>query len=513
MTSSAWYIRRTDGKPLEFADLNALRGAIDAGLVDITDEVSRDGTSWSPLMSIAEFQSLFQHRSNPSSVPVVEAFSQASKPFEEPDFEAGLTHLTGQMATQRGKRPTQFQNRNMTKTILLSLCALLMGIGVAWGIQSFLEGQERDAAAFLLLQEAETLSEQGSPDSLDKALKVLGKLKALERVSYRSKTLEGLIHLDMAKHLDRTREEGRRALSLEGVGGDAERLQRESQLAMLSRDIETRLATSLATLNEVIEFDSEQVEARIGLATLAMFRGQRAEAEAHLEPLRRAQVQDTQLIHIEAWLKAEKEPVNALKVLRPVVTPTYSDTEAQQLLARLFISTEDFEGFDAWLEAQRSKTVVASWILDDLATFAARAREEALAKVEAAAPPTEPQQVFEETDAALLKRAALLRRRDKPKSASRIYRRVIERNAKPPVRALVGLGWCLFDLDLPYEAKTEFTKAIKLSPNTPDAHLGLAEVLRSIDDPQALTHFEIYLTLRPRAQDADYVRRVVEQLK
>ena len=65
MSSRKWYIRRSDGKVLDFADLGALRGAIDAGLVDITDDVSRNGEEWSTLTSIAEFQSLFHYRSNP----------------------------------------------------------------------------------------------------------------------------------------------------------------------------------------------------------------------------------------------------------------------------------------------------------------------------------------------------------------------------------------------------------------------------------------------------------------
>ena len=43
------------------------------------------------------------------------------------------------------------------------------------------------------------------------------------------------------------------------------------------------------------------------------------------------------------------------------------------------------------------------------------------------APPSA-ETIAEETDDALLKRAAQLRRRDKPKSAARVYRRVIERN-------------------------------------------------------------------------------------
>ena len=135
MKPRKWYIRRSDGKVLDFADLGALRGAIDAGLVDITDDVSRNGEEWSPLTSIAEFQSLFHYRSNPSKVPVVEAFSQAAKPFDEPDFDAGLNHITGQMATIRGQRPTQFKNRNAVRTVLLSIWL--------WPLEQLLPGASR----------------------------------------------------------------------------------------------------------------------------------------------------------------------------------------------------------------------------------------------------------------------------------------------------------------------------------------------------------------------------------
>ena len=136
-----------------------MRGAIDAGLVDITDDVSRNGEEWSNFTSIAEFQSLFHYRSNPSKVPVVEAFFQAAKPFDEPDFDAGLNHITGQMATIRGQRPTQFKNRNAVRTALLSLLALGFGAIAAWGIQTMMDNQERDAAAAELLSEAQTLAD------------------------------------------------------------------------------------------------------------------------------------------------------------------------------------------------------------------------------------------------------------------------------------------------------------------------------------------------------------------
>ena len=51
------------------------------------------------------------------------------------------------MATIRGQRPTQFKNRNAVRTGLLSLLALAFGAIVAWGIQTMMDNQERDAAA------------------------------------------------------------------------------------------------------------------------------------------------------------------------------------------------------------------------------------------------------------------------------------------------------------------------------------------------------------------------------
>ena len=142
-----------------------------------------------------------------------------------------------------------------------------------------------------------------------------------------------------------------------------------------------------------------------------------------------------------------------------------------------------------------------------LANIAAQLEKAEAVLASADAKPQTDATVSKETDDALLKRAALLRRRDKPKSASRIYKRVIERSSNPPVEACAGLGWCLFDLNLPPESQKEFRRAIQISPKAADAHLGLAEVLRSLDDSSALSHFEIYLKLRPRADDADYVKR------
>ena len=513
MSSRKWYIRRSDGRVLEFADLSALRGAIDAGMVDVTDEVSRTGEEWSPLTSIAEFQSLFQHRSNTSRVPVVEAFSQAAKPFEEPDFDAGLTHLTGQMATIRGQRPTQFQSRTTLRTVMMSILALVFGAIVAWGIQLMMESRERDDAAAALLSEAETLYAKGTETDLERALGLLDEIKDLERSNYASATLGGNIFFRQARTLDHQREEGRRLLSQEGIHGDPQRLELEARLAELSKNIETKVAAAFSAFQEVLDLDSEHVGARQSMLLLAMFRGQRPEVEDHVSTLQRLTPNDTMLQFAEAWTLASTEPGRAYELLLSARSAGYASIDADRLWSQLLIELRKWDELTTWLESAKVEQRLPEWELERLAGVARQLQEAeaALAKAEKAEPSAD--SVAEETDGALLKRAAQLRRRDKPKSAARVYRRVIDRNSRPPVEALTGLGWCLFDLNLPYESQEAFRQAIQRSPKAAEAHLGLAEVLRSLDDSSALEHFEIYLKLRPSADDADYVRRVVEQLR
>ena len=513
MSSRKWYIRRSDGKVLDFADLGALRGAIDAGLVDITDDVSRNGEEWSTLTSIAEFQSLFHYRSNPSKVPVVEAFSQAAKPFDEPDFDAGLNHITGQMATIRGQRPTQFKNRNAVRTALLSLLALGFGAIAAWGIQTMMDNQERDAAAAELLSEAQTLADSDDELDLEKALSKLDEVKLLERNDFASATLRGNIYFQQAKTLDRRREDGRRTLSEEGVNGDPQRLKLEAELAALSKDIETKVASAFVAFQDVIELDAEHVGSRTGMLLLAMFRGQRPEVNEHLSVLRTLTPDESLLDFAEGWSLLESAPDKAYAFVKKAHESGYQTLDSERLLAQLLIELRQWAQFKVWLKAQQTKKGLPAWELERLANIAAQLEKAEAVLASADAKPQTDATVSKETDDALLKRAALLRRRDKPKSASRIYKRVIERSSRPPVEAYTGLGWCLFDLNLPYESQKEFRRAIQISPKAADAHLGLAEVLRSLDDSSALSHFEIYLKLRPRADDADYVKRVVEQLR
>ena len=166
------------------------------------------------------FKASFTTVATPSKVPVVEAFSQAAKPFDEPDFDAGLNHITGQMATIRGQRPTQFKNRNAVRTALLSLLALAFGAIVAWGIQTMMDNQERDAAAAELLSEAQNLAASDDELDMEKALSKLDEIELLERNDFASATLRGNIYFQQAKTLDRRREAGRRTLSEEGVNGD-----------------------------------------------------------------------------------------------------------------------------------------------------------------------------------------------------------------------------------------------------------------------------------------------------
>lgn len=513
MTSRKWYIRRSDGRVLEFADMTALRGAIDAGLVDVDDEVSRNQTEWSPLTSIAEFQSLFQFRSHTSKVPVVEAFSQAAKPFEEPDFDAGLNHLTGQMATIRGQRPTQFQSRNTVKTISMSVAALLFGTFIAWGIQVMMESQERDAAAEQLISEAKILFAAAGEGDFEKSLGLLDEVKKLERGNFESTTLRGSIYYKQARRLDLEREEGRRMLSQDGVHGDPKRLELESNLSELSKRIETKVALSFESFEDVLELDPDYVEARKGMLSLAMFRGQRPEVLEHVSVLKRLIPKESLVTFAEAWSLANTEPSKSLQLLTELLSGGYVTLDVDRLFAQVLVELKKWDELRKWLENVDVKDRVPEAELTRLLTVAQQLEdaEKALSRVNVE--PSGPEAAEVETDGALLTRAAQLRRRDKPKSAARLYRRVIERNAKPPIDALIGLGWCLFDLNLPYESKEEFSKAIARSSRSAEAHLGLAEVLRSLDDSAAVEHFETYLKLRPSADDADYVRRVIEQLR
>ena len=513
MSSRKWYIRRSDGKVLEFIDLAALRGAIDAGMVDISDDVSRNEHDWSPLTSIAEFQSLFLHRGNTSRVPVVEAFSQAAKPFEEPDFDAGLHHLTGQMATVRGQRPTQFQNRNLWRTISMSALALVFGALVAWGTQVLMESRERDERSQELLTEAETLFEKGHVGDLDKALTLLADIEDLERSSYASATLAGNIYFRQARDLDGEREAGRRTLSQDGVHGDPQRLELEARLASLSREIETKVAASFTSFQDVVLLAPDHVPARQGLLLLAMFRGQRPEVSEELAALKTLTPEDPLLKFAEAWAVAGRSPSQAYDHLAHAKKSGYESLDADRLWAQLLVELRKWDELELWLSGAKELKRVPAWELEQLASLAKQLQDAEAALERAKQVPMSPEALAEETDGALLKRAAQLRRRDKPKSAARVYRRVIERNPKPPVDALIGLGWSLFDLNLPYESQEAFRKAIQRVPKAAEAHLGLAEVLRSLDDDTALEHFEIYLKLRPSASDADYVRRVVEQLR
>ena len=407
MSSRKWYIRRSDGKVLDFADLGALRGAIDAGLVDITDDVSRNGEEWSPLTSIAEFQSLFHYRSNPSKVPVVEAFSQAAKPFDEPDFDAGLNHITGQMATIRGQRPTQFKNRNAVRTALLSLLALGFGAIVAWGIQTMMDNQERDAAAAELLSQAQNLADSDDELDLEKALSKLDEVKLLERNDFASATLRGNIYFQQAKTLDRRREDGRRTLSEEGVNGDPQRLKLEAELAALSKDIETKVASAFVAFQDVIELDAEHVGSRTGMLLLAMFRGQRPEVNEHLSVLRTLTPDESLLDFAEGWSLLESAPDKAYALVKKAHESGYQTLDSQRLLAQLLIDRiAQWAQFKVWLKAQQAKKGIPAWELERLANIAAQLEKAEAVLASADAKPQTDATVSKETDDALLKRAA-----------------------------------------------------------------------------------------------------------
>ena len=147
MSSRKWYIRRSDGKVLDFADLGALRGAIDAGLVDITDDVSRNGEEWSTLLLLLSFKVSFTTVVTPPKSQLLRRF---------PRLRNHSTNLISMPVSTISPARWRRSAANVLPSLrtamrceprLLSLLALAFGAIVAWGIQTMMDNQERDAAA------------------------------------------------------------------------------------------------------------------------------------------------------------------------------------------------------------------------------------------------------------------------------------------------------------------------------------------------------------------------------
>ena len=86
------------------------------------------------------------------------------------------------------------------------------------------------------------------------------------------------------------------------MNGDPQRLKLEAELAALSKDIETKVASAFVAFQDVIELDAEHVGSRTGgMLLLAMFRGQRPEVNEHLSVLRTLTPDESLLDFAEGW--------------------------------------------------------------------------------------------------------------------------------------------------------------------------------------------------------------------
>ncbi len=114
---------------------------------------------------------------------------------------------------------------------------------------------------------------------------------------------------------------------------------------------------------------------------------------------------------------------------------------------------------------------------------------------------------------ALLAEAAKLREAGKVERALDVYGRVIEEDGEN-VGALTGRGLCYFDLGRYPPAEASFQAALGISPDEPDALLGLAETYRwQGKAEEAIRYYQKYLDKHPGGEEADVARNALEQLR
>ena len=166
---------------------------------------------------------------------------------------------------------------------------------------------------------------------------------------------EGNIYFQQAKTLDRRRENGRRTLSEEGVNGDPQRLKLEAELAALSKDIETKVASAFVAFQDVIELDAEHIGSRTGMLLLAMFRGQRPEVNEHLSVLRTLTPDESLLDFAEGWSLLESAPDKAYALVKKTHESGYQTLDSQRLLAQLLIELRQWAQFKIWLKCSTSR--------------------------------------------------------------------------------------------------------------------------------------------------------------
>ena len=114
------------------------------------------------------------------------------------------------------------------------------------------------------------------------------------------------------------------------MNGDPQRLKLEAELAALSKDIETKVASAFVAFQDVIELDAEHVGSRTGMLLLMMFRGQRPEVNEHLSVLRTLAGRES------AGLRRRMEPLRSAPI-RPMLSSKSSNLVIKHWILSVYL--------------------------------------------------------------------------------------------------------------------------------------------------------------------------------
>ncbi len=114
---------------------------------------------------------------------------------------------------------------------------------------------------------------------------------------------------------------------------------------------------------------------------------------------------------------------------------------------------------------------------------------------------------------ALLAQAQKLREKGNAEAALDIFGRVADLDPEN-AEALTGRGLCYLDLSSYAPAEASFRAALEISPDEPDALLGLAETYRwQGKKADAISYYEKYLAKHPQGEEADVARNALEEMR
>jgi tetratricopeptide (TPR) repeat protein len=115
---------------------------------------------------------------------------------------------------------------------------------------------------------------------------------------------------------------------------------------------------------------------------------------------------------------------------------------------------------------------------------------------------------------ALSQLAEIYRQQGKRQEQEEMYRLLAEADPQNADVTFFNLGAIAFNANRREEAANNFRKALEVNPKHADAHYQLAQCLVGMGKfPEAVAHYEQYLTLEPSGKRSDEVRKVVAKLK